>query len=106
MEQRHIDWEPIGLLTNYLFTLAAGSIDYGHATEQDRETARRVEHSLTEQSQQYGDPDTGTFLDPKWDGKATVYVLDVADWEFCERWFTDPQRMGRWAMERIGEPVP
>ncbi len=102
MQTRNVEWEQAGDLVAYLMHLAEATPHFADATSEDKAIARHIEDTLLEQSWVYIDEDDGSSLAPEWADKPTPFTLAASDWAFMERWFSNPERMGQWAMSVIG----
>ena len=98
METRHVEWEQVGDLTAYLMHLAEATPHFADATSEDKATANRIEDAIMEQQWPLLDEDGY----PKEGSGGLDITLDASDWAFMERWFTNPERMGKWVMPAIG----
>jgi hypothetical protein len=99
METRHVDWEQMADLTAYLAHLAEATPHFDDATGEDKAAAIRIHDVLIEQQWPHLDEDGY----PKEGSVRLDVALAPEDWAFLERWFTNPERMGQWAMDAIGE---
>ncbi len=100
-ETRHVDWEQMADLTAYLAHLAEATPGFDDATGEDKAAAIRIHDVLIEQQWPHLDVDGY----PKEGSVGLDVALAASDWTFLERWFTNPERMGQWAMDAIGAPI-
>lgn len=101
MESRFVDWQAVGDLSGFLNALNGGGKYFSDATEADRARADTLDQDILEQSRPHLDEDGY----PSEGSEGFAVVLAPEDWAFLERWFTDEQRLGPWAMPTIGIKV-